>query len=257
MIDSALMERRNGAQTQASDNATQEISQSALEVVRSRSEQTSLNHDEQPSNHELENEDTLRDTPQEGDPDFLDITSSFARAPIEQDSVPIQFSPSQSQPPLTQFPESQRFKTPATAGKKRDYNGNFVDTPAVSRNPFARDGKPTPGNWFGLSQAFDQTQAASSPFVNVPTSDLRSDRPSPGLEVEKHVEHAPTSSPLRPLSEIRRAVTEPAERYVPAGHSQLLRTGSLDEEDIDPVIATQVTDYDGFESGASTLDRQR
>ena len=257
VTEGAPMEPTRGAQSQTSDNATQEISQSVLELVRSRSEQVSLRRDEQLSDHELENEGTLEDTPQEGDSNFLDIVSSFAGAPVEQESVPVNLSPSQSQPPLTQFPESQRFKTPATAGKKRDYNGNVVDTPAVSRNPFARVNQQTPAHGLGLSQAFAQTQAASSPFANVATSVLRSDRPSPSLEVEKHVVHLPTSSPLRPLSEFKRAATEPAERYVPASHSQRLRTGSVDGSDLDANTATQVTDYDGFESGASTLDRQR
>jgi len=253
------MAPERGAQSQASDNATQEISQSALELVRSRSEQISLEHDARALDDEPEAGDTLEDTPQEGDSNFLDIVSSFTGPPVEQESVPLNLSPSQSQPPLTQFPESQRFKTPATAGKKRDYNGNVVDTPKVSRNPFARDGQQTPAHGLGLSQAFAQTQAASSPFVNVVTSVLRSDRPSPSLEVEKHVVHLPTSSPLHPLSEFKRAATEPADRYVPAGHSQLLRTGSVDglDPDADPNTATQVIDYDGFESGASTLDRQR
>ncbi|KAK5937966.1 radiation sensitive protein rad9 [Knufia obscura] len=250
-------EGETGAQSQASDNATQEISQSALDVVRSRSEQISLRNEETLPGVEAEDEGVLQDTPQEGDSAFIDLISSFDAPLGEEESVPVNFSPSQSHPPLTQFPESQRFKTPATAGKKRDYNGNVVDTPAVSRNPFARGGPQTPGNVVGLTQAFAQTQAASSPFVNVPTSGLRSDMPSPGLEVEKHIAHLPSSSPLRPLSEVKRAATEPADRYVPAGHSQLLRTSSVDGADHDANAATQVTDYDGFDSGASTLDRQR
>lgn len=271
-MDCAVMEEVNGTasipvesvpqaddarHTQFSD-ATQPISQSVYDdVIRSRSELASLNLDHKSQAAKTESDkidDELQHSVQEGDPNFLDICSSFLAAPAEADSLPINFSPTQTQRPHTQFPESQRFKTPATAGRKRDRTGNVIDTPIESRNPFARKGNTTPGNVVGLSQAFANTQAASSPFPVLPTSELRSDKPSPGIEVQHQVRNPTTSSPLRPLTDPRRP-SQPASKYVPAGHSQLLRLNLKDG--LDSTGETQESVADEFNSVLSIVERKR
>jgi len=223
--------------SQGSDDATQPISQSVFEeVIRSRSEALLSNPEPREGlvvSLAANGEDTVgavdtQYTISEGDTGFLDLISSLAAPQADSEPVPVDFSPTQSQLPLTQFPDSQRYKTPATAGRKRDRNGNVLDTPTHPRNPLARRDQATPGNLLGLSQAFAATQAASSPVQAVPTSALRSDRPSPRVEVQLSIENPPTPSPLRPLSEVKRAATEPATCYVPIDRSQNFRRDSGD-----------------------------
>lgn len=268
-IEVETEDREAHAQDTQFSNATQPISQTAFDdVIRSRSEQHSLPPDLEPpqapadekalpeeedAGLDVDADEDLQDSIQEGDSNFLDICSSFAAAPNGPDSVPLNFSPTQTQHEYTQFRESQRFKTPATAGRKRDHAGNFTDTPIESRNPFARNGGATPGNVVGLSQAFANTQAASSPFPVAPTSELRSDKPSPGILVERHVPGLPTSSPLHMLSDPWKP-SEPASRYVPVGQSQALRRAmaSEAEENAD----TQESTTDDF-STSSIVERQR
>ena len=227
---------------QADDDATQEISQAGVEEYMKSMRKVSraqrdaagpvVSGQEEDDAGDERIDEALEDTYEEGDSQFLDLASSFAAAPIEHESIAANSSPSQSQPALTQFPESQRFKTPATAGRKRDRSGNVLDTPAQSRNPFAKH-NGTPTNVVGLSQAFANTQAASSPFVGMPPSELRSDRPSPGLDLERRIQQPPTSSPIQLLSEIKRGPNEPASQYFPIGSSQVRRRSDT-EEDIDP-----------------------
>lgn len=156
--------------------------------------------------------DAPLDSIQEGDTNFLDLVSSF----VDKDD----FSLTQTQPAVPLYPESQRFaKTPATAGRKRDSAGNVLDTPVVSRNPFAAVSR-TPGLPGGLTQAFDNTQAVSSPFVNAVAAELRSDLPSPGIRLERRVQHAVSSSPMRPISAYKKPGVEPSSRYIPSSESQ-------------------------------------
>ena len=198
--------------SQTALEATQELSPNywELHISRTRSAVSGANHETQ---HTLN----------EGDDGFIDITSSLVQQEADDEEEVDEtrdFSPSQSQRRLPQFPESQRFKTPATAGKKRDYNGNTRDSPELPRAPILRSGGPTPAHLMGLTQAFDATQAATSPFVNGAINPL-SDRPSPNLEVDNRPATATASSPLlRPISEFRRATTEPATRYVSVRQSQ-------------------------------------
>jgi hypothetical protein len=154
-----------------------------------------------------------------------------------QDSEPVEvdFSPSQRQKPLSQFPESQRFKTPGTAGRKRRYNGDFTDSPKLPRNPLP----PFDGGKnvlaMGLSQAFEATQANTSPFtVGVDNPLLPSDRPSPNIDVqyrpvtpglafERPHTSAASSSPMRLLSTakpFKRTKSEPLEHYTSTKESQ-------------------------------------
>lgn len=161
----------------------------------------------------------------------------------EEDSEPVQFDFSPTQPfgtRLSQFPESQRFKTPATVGKKRNYNGDVVESPALPRNPLARAGQPTPGRMMGLSQAFAATQAPSSPFVNGIPSELRSDRPSPAFPIQMRPNTATDSSPTLARPVPSRPSTEPQTKYISMEESQAMRDAQrrkeldeLDEEDSD------------------------
>lgn len=265
-----ILVAKQSMSSQGSDNATQPISQSVFEeVIRSRSE--ALLSD--PENREeasipfavgggdIEGTADTQFTATEGDTGFLDLVSSLAAPQADLESIPVNFSPIQSQLPLTQFPESQRFKTPATAGKKRDHNGNVLDTPVQARNPLVRGDHATPNNLLGLSQAFAATQAASSPFQVVPTSALRSDRPSPQVEVQFGVENLLTSSPLRPLPDIKRpatgAATEPATFYLPIGQSQDRRRDSTDDGDVDGDRASQATEEEDSEIEPSIVVRKR
>jgi hypothetical protein len=165
-----------------------------------------------------------------GDEGHIDLLSSYQQDAIvveeedELEPVEVDFSPTQSIPnPLPQYPESQRFKTPATVSKKRNYNGDVVETPALPRNPLARNGQPTPRAMMGLSQAFAGTQAASSPFLNGLPSEIRSDRPSPALKIQPRPTTAADSSPLQSLPGLPRRSIEPQTKYISMEESQARR----------------------------------
>lgn len=146
----------------------------------------------------------------------LDLASSLIGAGGDQEDDGLA-SPSQSQSGLPLYPESQRFKTPAHAGRKRSHDGKIINPPPTeSRNPFAQHaGTPVPAG--GLSQFFANTQAVSSPALPVPTSALRSDNLSPGLQLERR---AQVSSPLEELRSVPRAWSEPQVAYLPLNNSQ-------------------------------------
>ena len=165
-----------------------------------------------------------------GDEGHIDLLSSYQQdanvveEEDESESVEVDFSPTQSVSNLLpQYPESQRFKTPATVSKKRNYNGDVVESPALPRNPLARNGQPTPRAMMGLSQAFAGTQAASSPFLNGLPSELRSDRPSPALKIQPRPTTAGDSSPFQSLPGLPRRSTEPQTRYISMEESQARR----------------------------------
>jgi hypothetical protein len=177
--------------------------------------------------HEQQGQET-QFTLHEGDEGHIDLISSFEHIledPIDLDSdQPAgDFSPTQSERALSQFPESQRFKTPATAGKKRRYNGDVIDSPYLPRNPLHQQNIQSNGHVMALSQAFAATQADTSPFVQNGLADLQSDRPSPNIELQPRPVTAATSSPLRMLPEFPRASTEPASRYISVKQSQAER----------------------------------
>jgi hypothetical protein len=173
---------------------------------------------------------------QPGDRGHVDF-SSYVQAEItidlEEESEPIEVDFSPTQPidnRLSQFPESQRFKTPATMGKKRNYNGDVVESPALPRNPLARAGQPTPGRMMGLSQAFAATQAPSSPFVNGIPSELHSDRPSPAFPIQMRPMTATDSSPMLARPTAPRRSTEPQTKYISMAESQAMRDAQKRKE---------------------------
>lgn len=217
--------------SQVDDAPTQELSPSHFDsyIHKSRSARqlegdTDLDYDYDNDRQGHETQFTLH----EGDEGHIDLVSSFEQrleGPQELDSEPAadDFSPTQPERALSQFPESQRFKTPATAGKKRRYNGDVIETPYLPRNPLRQETAQSNGNIMGLSQAFAATQANTSPFVHNGLVDLQSDRPSPNIDLQPRPVTAVTSSPLRMLPEFTRASTEPASRYISVKQSQAER----------------------------------
>jgi hypothetical protein len=194
-------------------DATQELSQREIDnLISMRKSRSAIATDRDETQFTLE----------ENHDGFIDF-SSFVPQPEHPDSEPIDFPPTQTQTQFkpTYYPESQRFKTPATASRRRDYNGNTKESPSLPRAPVLRSGGKTPGLAMGLSQAFNDTQAATSPFVS-DIANLQSDQPSPGIQLQPRPATAPTSSPMRPLSDPRHSA-EPASRYVPVGESQAAR----------------------------------
>ena len=161
------------------------------------------------------------------------------------------FSPTQTQAPLPRLQESQRFKTPATAGKKRDFLGQTVDRTPANHNPFASASK-SPAPMMGLSQLFQTTQAISSPLMN-----LRSDpseRPSPNLDVNDRP--ATATSPLvsiKPLTRFQRATTEPSATYVSMKLSQAERGRDLNRDE----ERKEDQSDDGFDEEPSLVERLR
>lgn len=228
---------------QGSDAPTQELSQSHYTILlqnRSRSERQLQNAQD---DTEVVEEESPQLSLQEGDEGHIDLLSSLVtrkEGPIELDSDPVDFSPTQSQHALSQFPESQRFKTPATAGRKRKFNSDVIDSPELPRNPLLHNGTNNQANVIGLSQAFAATQADTSPFVQNVHGDLPSDRPSPKIELQPRPMTA-TSSPMKPIVPFQRTSTEPASRYISvreelaarARQAQLEQQQAFDEENDD------------------------
>lgn len=223
--------------SQVAPQDTQPLSPAFIETLISKSRQSQVHEEETGFRH---------GTLHPGDEGHIDLLSSYQQDKVlvdedEGEPIDVDFSPTQSAPNrLSQFPESQRFKTPATVGKKRHYNGDIVESPALPRNPLARNGEPTPGRTMRLSQAFAATQAASSPFVNGLPSELHSDRPSPAFAGQARPNTATDSSPTLARSLLPRSSTEPQTKYVSMEESQALREArkrmeldGVDEEDSD------------------------
>lgn len=217
--------------SQVDDALTQELSPSHFDsyIHKSRSARQLEGGVEDDINYiHAQQTDETQFTLHEGDEGHIDLVSSLEQrleGVNDHDSDPPDkdFSPTQSEPALSQFPESQRFKTPATAGKKRRYNGDAIDTPLLPRNPLRGQAVQDNGNVMGLSQAFAATQADTSPFMQVGQIDLHSDRPSPNIQLQPQPIGADTSSPLRMLPEFQKASTEPASRYISVNQSQAKR----------------------------------
>ena len=227
-----------GKMTSQESDATEVLSPSHYEGIidRSRSARELEEEDEQDLERdwaqESDREEETALTLHPGDPGYVDLFSSprlhkqgdsnVEEEQEQEDSEPIEvdFSPTQSQNALSQFPNSQRFKTPATAGKKRRYNGDVVDSPELPRNPLLRGGD-TDDNAIPLSQVFAATQANTSPYVGNGITGLLSDRPSPNIDLQPRPMTATTSSPsMKPIPVFERAATEPATQYRTLKQSQ-------------------------------------
>ena len=211
---------------------TQPVSQSYYETIinENKSLRRNIGREAETDPQEHEVDTRVREASlQEGETGHIDLLSSYKAQEVDADdgeeSEPVSFSPSptQTQRRLSHYPESQRFKTPATVGKKRDCQGDVIEMPSLPWNPLARSAGPTPGKVMGLSQAFAATQAVSSPVGNgLPVNPL-SDRPSPNIDLEARLVPASLSSPLRPSFDLRRPVTEPQSAYRTVEASQAER----------------------------------
>lgn len=178
----------------------------------------------------------------EGDSGHLDILADFNtlrheanQSPTNDDESVYGQSPSSPiadhslQPEF--FPESQRFltTTPATAIKKKNQTPGTAQTPSASRNPLLADLGSSGGLLMGLSQAFKNTQAPSSPLVHGLHSELASDRPSPNVPIQQRI-HNPISSPLVNFrGNFARESSEPNLNYISLKESQHNRDISLGE----------------------------
>ncbi|CAI7669514.1 unnamed protein product [Penicillium pancosmium] len=178
----------------------------------------------------------------EGDSGHLDILAEFNtlrhernQSPTNDDESVYGQSPSSPiadhslQPEF--FPESQRFltTTPATGIKKKNQTPGTSQTPSASRNPLLADLGSSGGLLMGLSQAFKNTQAPSSPLVHGLQSELASDRPSPNIPIQQRI-HNPISSPLVNFrGNFARDSSEPNLNYISMKESQHNRDKSLGE----------------------------
>ncbi|OAP61645.1 hypothetical protein AYL99_03848 [Fonsecaea erecta] len=251
--------------SQGSDAPTQELSPSHYEHLLNRSRSAGQRQGEGDGFDFAQ--DFLEETGvtfHEGDEGHIDLISSLVsqKGPAsdgEDEEVEGDLFPTKSPRAFTQFPESQRFKTPATAGRKRRYNGDVIDSPELPRNPLLRAGEDhahAHAHVMGLSQAFAATQANTSPFVGGANGDLHSDRPSPNIELQPRPVTATTSSPLRPISDFKRASTEPASRYVSVQQSQALREQARRRQ-LEILNHDEDSDHDSFDDdGDSYLDRE-
>ena len=240
---------------------TQPVSQSIYESILSKAK--SGRQAEQGTDNAGEGEclEGRQDSLQEGEEGHIDLLSSYKAhahdVGDDSDSERVDFSPTQTQHHLSQFPESQRFKTPGTIGRKRGYNGQFVETPSLPRNPLARSGAPAASKAMGLSQAFAATQAVSSPLINGLPSGPLSDRPSPNIELQARPATATLSSPLRPISDLLRTATEPYSHYKSIKQSQAERERLclFGQQDMD--ATGDNTSDDDFDDEPSLVGRRR
>ena len=166
------------------------------------------------------------------------------------------------------YPESRRFrepKTPATTGKKRDNQGEVLlsaaRTPRLPVNPFAGYAKESSGV-MALSQVFQATQAASSPYAHILPSEGPSERPSPAMFTAHRPSTAGSfSSPAKiPWASLQRSVTEPQANYVSMQESQAERERYSRKRELSSPVTkgTQLQDRsdDEFESEESLLMRR-
>lgn len=240
---------------------TQPVSQSIYESILSKvknGQPPEEGADDADGVDRVENE---QDSLQEGDDGHINLLSGYKAQEDElgddSGSEPGDFSPTPTQHHLSQFPESERFKTPGNSSRKRDYNGQVIETPFLPRNPLARTSAPTPGRMMGLSQAFAATQAISSPLVNGLSSGPVSDRPSPNIELQTRPALATLSSPLRPKSDFRRITTEPYSHYKSIKQSQAERDRlSLFGQLKEVAVGDNVSD-DDFDDEPSIVERSR
>ncbi|OQE19391.1 hypothetical protein PENSTE_c015G02078 [Penicillium steckii] len=234
--------KSNNTQPEQMDSAegdpgdTQVVSQSVYDsIIRQNGESIYQN-----DSHNGADGATLM-TLHEGDSGHLDILAEFNSNRHERNQSPGNdeeslYGQSPSSPIADNglqpefFPESQRFltTTPATAIKKNQTPGT-AQTPSASRNPLMADIGSSGGLLMGLSQAFKNTQAPSSPLVHGLQSELASDRPSPNVPIQQRI-HIPISSPLMNFpGQYARESSEPNLNYISMRESQNNRDKSLGE----------------------------
>jgi hypothetical protein len=142
-------------------------------------------------------------------------------------------------------------ETPAMAGHKRTRSGEILasgDSTAKKTPGFSQlfGAVPQRGPAMSASQLFAQTQAPSSPALDLPRSDPIASRPSPHIErnTGRSSPQMTTSSPAaymhaRPASS---GAIEPRERYRSMRESQEQRAARLREEL--STVVSQIRDFD-------------
>jgi Fungal Rad9-like Rad53-binding/BRCA1 C Terminus (BRCT) domain len=254
--------------SQSSPHDTQELSQSYYaNLINAHKSKSALGVAEGVLSQGVD-DGVTQHTINTGDPGHIDLglddscgeDDKVQASDADLHSEPLDFSPTQeTQNRLSEFPESQRFKTPATNGKKRNFLGQVLESPILPRNPLARNGvTKTPAHAMGLSQVFAGTQAGSSPFMTRHVSAPTSDQPSPNIEMQTRPTAASMSSPLRPRSELKRIAAGPQSGYVPMQQSQEERNRleALERQSSDAVEADEQFDED-FDEEPSIVKRAR
>jgi len=153
-----------------------------------------------------------------------------------------------------------KFETPAIAGRKRNGPGQVISsamktdtTPGtvLSASAFFGFGDGGNGNSMSLTQAFNATQARTSPIIEAPTEDSVFQRPSPNFTNNRRQRHstppAAMSSPIKDApraysaagDSILRSSSEPRADYETLKQSQERRRREMQHEDTFTSAVTQ------------------
>lgn len=244
------------SQKSVATNDTEPISQSVIDEMIARSNQDKTAH--QSENRVIPNAEIPEVTKLEKRTGQIDLLSSFQleaapdRAEDDEDGV-TDSSPLQTQAQLSQYPELERFGPPSTRGKKRDYRGNTIESPQLPHNPLAgqRSSVSLPKD-LGLTQVFQATQAQTSPFANGVTSEPRSDRPSPYVNIQARPAQGCSSSPLLRREDPRRNATDPHTNYTTIEESQAYKTKFPTQEAEEDEVSE-----DDFDEPSSWVKQQK
>jgi hypothetical protein len=182
------------------------------------------------------------------------VTSSSQEQPRNRITSPVTIHDDQESQPRAQYAETSPlkfFETPAAHhSRKPDSQGQVLSsvartntTPgtALSASAFFGFSGTEEEHGMSLTQAFNATQAKTSPAVGNPNDDVVFQRPSPNFAHARHSSaDAMISSPIKPhnrkgpVSDISmRSSSEPRPDYEPMKHSQERRSREQAGEDME------------------------
>ncbi|KAL9112330.1 MAG: hypothetical protein Q9227_003448 [Pyrenula ochraceoflavens] len=251
------------SQRSAASNDTEPLSPSVFETLANRS------HDARGRGEcqfrQTQDAGTTQRTYAPGEDGHIDLMSDLHEqqnglgvndADNETEEQGSEFSPAQTQFRVPRYPESQRFRTPATVGRKRSYRGEVLESPQLPKAPKLRSAGKTPAKGLGLSQAFAATQGdGTSPIANGLPSELRSDRPSPHIAMQgRPATSGSLSSPMLARDGLRRIGSEPYTRYISMEESQKERRRLTEQERIALGLADHDSDSDNDDFFAERCD---
>ncbi|PSN75364.1 hypothetical protein BS50DRAFT_568040 [Corynespora cassiicola Philippines] len=157
-----------------------------------------------------------------------------------------------------------KFETPANAGRKRNNEGQLISsairtattTPGtnLSASAFFDAGDNELGHGMSLTQAFNATQAKTSPVVGGPAEDPVFQRPSPTFAAARNSSPVPfMSSPIKQIRNepLFRSSSEPRTEYITMRESQEMRGGELRIDD------TSAAAQDSWDEPSETEKRFR
>ena len=261
--------KMSGACTQT-DGDTQPISQHIYDEFTSKSKpQQSRKQSSEPDEGLCGTRECTGKTYQEGDTGHVNLvgvmepplTAELADHATNQADIDL---PSQSADVRAEiYPEFQRFqapKTPAIGSKKRDQVLEIAsdnDAPRLPVNPFA--GQMVDLRVMNLSEAFEATQAVSSPLNQAFHPDGLSERPSPDMLIVRRAATASSfSSPSRILcSSNVRPTAEPQTTYISMKESQDERQKLIQERKNGLSLGRPDLSDDDFVSENTQLRRRR